>query len=459
MENFNYSNLLCRITGDRGFNDSFNRTWCNTLWDTALCWPQTLANVVVTLQCPKNIPGVNTKQNATRVCDENGTWNEKANYTSCFTDDYKINVTSILAFNEENHRNISDLIINIIYHFGFCISTVALAVAFCIFSGFRNLRCLRNKIHCHLIMSFILRNIIWLAMRHSIEHVAVHKPHLEWLCKALVTAFNYFQSTNFYWMFVEGLHLHMIVVWTYSSEKLQLWHFKLIGWGIPLPLILVWALLKAHFENNSCWIAVPMSNFDYIHCVPVFLVLFANVIFFISIIWILIVKLRMANSPEAVDYRKAVKGALVLLPLLGITYVMFILQPSASSISSVILIYTDTILQSFQGLFVAVFYCFLNSEVRHTIQMKLNCFPSTLRFRNVSVTRSSRVSTTCLHKQTTTSTLSSPISHELLSPNYRPHYDLTPSSSIGDRSLTLFSDSDTENNALYPQPSFSDTHM
>lgn len=34
---------------------------------------------------------------------------------------------------------------------------------------FRNLRCPRNKIHCHLIVTFILRNLVWVVMNNVLQ--------------------------------------------------------------------------------------------------------------------------------------------------------------------------------------------------------------------------------------------------------------------------------------------------
>ena len=55
--------------------------------------------------------------------------------------------------------------------------------------------------------------------------------HIQWLCKALTGTFNFANSTNFFWMFVEGLYLHIIIVWTYSADKIRLWYLIVIGWG------------------------------------------------------------------------------------------------------------------------------------------------------------------------------------------------------------------------------------
>lgn len=46
--------------------------------------------------------------------------------------------------------------------------------------------------------------------------------------------------------------------------------------------------------------------------------------------------------------RKAVKATLVLLPLLGITYMLFFVNPGEDEISRIVFIYFNSFLESFQ---------------------------------------------------------------------------------------------------------------
>lgn len=55
-----------------------------------------------------------------------------------------------------------------------------------------------------------------------------------------------------------------------------------------------------------------------------------------------------SQSSGACFCRKAVKATLVLLPLLGITYMLFFVNPGEDDIAQIVFIYFNSFLQSFQ---------------------------------------------------------------------------------------------------------------
>ena len=65
-------------------------------------------------------------------------------------------------------------------------------------------------------------------------------------------------------------------------------------------------------------------------------------------------------------YRKAVRAALFLLPLLGITHSLEMFEPPLDRPAAVFGCYTIVLalLDSFQGFYISVLYCFLNQEVK-----------------------------------------------------------------------------------------------
>ncbi|CAH1397259.1 unnamed protein product [Nezara viridula] len=193
-------------------------------------------------------------------------------------------------------------------------------------------------------------------------------------CLVLFTLLHYFLLTNFFWMFVEGLYLYMLVVETFTRENIGLRAYLAIGWGSPIPVIIVWIIARTTVQDpNASVIGVPetmnqctmmyTSMTDWIYIIPVLVVLVVNLLFLCMIMWVLITKLRSANNAETEQYRKGSKALLVLIPLLGITYILLIAGPNTEVYHLI-----RAVLLSTQGLTVGLLYCFLNTEVQNTIR-------------------------------------------------------------------------------------------
>ena len=62
----------------------------------------------------------------------------------------------------------------------------------------------------------------------------------------------------------------------------------------------------------------------------------------------LITKLRSTNSAETQQYKKATKALLVLLPLLGVTYILVIAPPTDYGVLAQVFAYLQAVLISTQ---------------------------------------------------------------------------------------------------------------
>uniref|UniRef100_A0A803VJ16 Vasoactive intestinal peptide receptor 1 n=1 Tax=Ficedula albicollis TaxID=59894 RepID=A0A803VJ16_FICAL len=236
----------------------------------------------------------------------------------------------------------------------------------------RKLHCTRNYIHMHLFMSFIMRAIavfikdVILFESGESEHCFVSSVG----CKAMMVFFQYCVMANFFWLLVEGLYLHTLLVISFFSERKYFWWYILIGWGAPSVFITAWTIVRIYFFDVGCWEEVVESPFWWIIKTPILVSILVNFILFICIIRILVQKLHSPDvgHNETSQYSRLAKSTLLLIPLFGIHYIMFAFFPD--NFKAEVKLVFELVVGSFQGFVVAVLYCFLNGEVQAELKRK-----------------------------------------------------------------------------------------
>ncbi|XP_036453155.1 parathyroid hormone/parathyroid hormone-related peptide receptor [Colossoma macropomum] len=364
--------------------------FCLPEWDGIVCWPEGAPGRTVSTACPEYIYDFNHKGHAYRRCDLNGSWelatsNNKtwANYSEC--------AKFLSHYNQSQEREVFDRLY-LIYTIGYSISLGSLMVAVVILGYFRRLHCTRNYIHMHLFVSFMLRAISIFVkdvvlysgvaleetdrvtvedLKSITEAPPANKAQFVG-CKIAVTLFLYFLATNYYWILVEGLYLHSLIFMTFFSDRKYLWGFTLIGWGVPAMFVTVWASVRATLADTECW-DLSAGNLKWIVQIPILTAIVVNFLLFLNIIRVLATKLRESNAGRCdsrQQYRKLLKSTLVLMPLFGVHYIVFMAMPytEVSGVPWQIQMHYEMLFNSFQGFFVAIIYCFCNGEVQAEIK-------------------------------------------------------------------------------------------
>ncbi|XP_076808507.1 corticotropin-releasing factor receptor 2-like [Clavelina lepadiformis] len=369
--------------------------------------------------------------NATRKCESDGRWS-RINFTAC-------RPIPALGDPAENYVNTHLKIVVMITYVGRGLSLFTLVIAFLLFWRLRSIRCWRNIIHWNLATSLILQNVIWLI--HSFftsyqtrkNNETIAQVWFQVLCRVLAAISIYSQVATYCWMFVEGVYLHMMVVMAYTYDRFSIKLYMALGWGksglitvalinisipilrvsgfrptvsseeriilhhtfiffcrsTPIPITVIWAVLKAVYEDKECWMQNPTDTWvEYFYQIPIFVLFAINALIMVNVVRILVTKLIKQNSLESAQtYSKAVKAAFFLFNLLGITYILFFLSPGDGA-GEIAFFYVNAIFQSFQGFLVCLIYCLSNSEILNAIgrnwrkwrhNTRLPCFEKDLR--------------------------------------------------------------------------------
>ncbi|ERE72588.1 vasoactive intestinal polypeptide receptor [Cricetulus griseus] len=346
---------------------------CSGVWDNITCWRPADIGETVTVPCPKVFSNFYSRPgNISKNCTSDG-WSET------FPD-----FIDACGYNdpEDESKITFYILVKAIYTLGYSVSLMSLTTGSIIICLFRKLHCTRNYIHLNLFLSFMLRAISVLVkdsvLYSSSGTLRCHDQPASWVgCKLSLVFFQYCIMANFYWLLVEGLYLHTLLVAVLPPSRCFL-AYLLIGWGIPSVCIGAWTATRLSLEDTGCWDTNDQSIPWWVIRMPILISIvnpepgaqlgpphqsLINKMLHSRILWRHLLKggYILPDDPSFV-WRRLAKSTLLLIPLFGVHYMVFAAFPIG--ISSTYQILFELCVGSFQGLVVAVLYCFLNNEVQ-----------------------------------------------------------------------------------------------
>ncbi|XP_042222741.1 corticotropin-releasing factor receptor 1-like isoform X2 [Homarus americanus] len=340
--------------------------YCNATWDSLYCWPATKAGTTVNESCTtvfSDVPDFRDPDAlAFRECDRSGSWlwGDWTNYSQCL--------------NVIEHQATSWVVDSVRYiiFLGALLSLVTLTITIFIFTYYRTLECDRLRVHRNLVVSLIIHFLVMVVLSEPfISHRQTRTYRdVDWLCKTLLALRMYAQMASINWMFVEGLFLHSRLTCNVFDSGAPFTLYYIIGWGAPLVFILAWATTMSLRYPVHCWQGYGGLLYVWILVAPMVTALMINLVFLVNIIRILVTKLRASDAVETTQVRKAIRATAVLFPLLGITNLLFSVNPGGKGDLEGAYMLTNALLQSSQGVFVSVLYCFMSSDVRELLRKR-----------------------------------------------------------------------------------------
>ncbi|XP_061632849.1 calcitonin gene-related peptide type 1 receptor-like isoform X2 [Phyllopteryx taeniolatus] len=354
------------VRGDNHRKSQTMGPMCNMTWDGWLCWDETEAGLLTEQSCPDYYKDFDPYALASKVCTETGNWWRHPESNRTWT-----NFTNCQA-NTTHHGTVrtNQISLNIrgfsgmfccemlsfqvaMTHFylvmiGHGLSLVSLIISLGIFFHFKSLSCQRITLHKNLFVSFVLNSVITVVWLTKVAKKQGYTYNDSASCKLLMFIHLYLLSCNYFWMLCEGIYLHTLIVVAVFAEKQHLMWYYLLGWGFPLVPALLHSIARHCYYNDKCWVSSDTSLLYIIHG-PICAALVA----------------------ESSLYMRAVRATLILIPLLGIQFVLLPYKPQEHWVSEIYL-YVMEILMHYQGLLVSTIFCFFNGEVQSVLRRHWN---------------------------------------------------------------------------------------
>ncbi|XP_017774015.1 PREDICTED: latrophilin Cirl isoform X3 [Nicrophorus vespilloides] len=268
------------------------------------------------------------------------------------------------------------LALQIVTYVGCIISVICLILAIITFQLFRGLKSDRTTIHSNLCVCLLIAEVLFLA--------GIGRTENQIACGVIAAVMQYVFLCAFAWMFFEGFHLYVMLIEVFEAEKSRVRWYYIIAYGAPMLIVGISVLVNfshGYGTEQYCWLR-PGNQFIYSFVVPVGAVLLFNLIFLLMAITKMC---RHANATVSMKNKEQsrlastsgkeenalqtkihahlswIKGAIVLVFLLGLTWTFGFLYLDKET---VVMAYIFAILNTLQGFFIFIFHCVQNEKVR-----------------------------------------------------------------------------------------------
>ncbi|KAM6922079.1 adhesion G protein-coupled receptor D2 [Xenentodon cancila] len=306
-------------------------------------------------------------------------------FTSCLCN-HTTNFALLMKYLESKWSPEDELILSKLTFIGSGASLCALVVTLMLFTVLDIPKSDRTSIHKNLFIALICAQVILLCSGSAI--------HNKVACTLVAALLHLFFMAAFSWMLVEGLLLWSKVVAVNLNEDHHMKYYYLIGWGLPILIVTI-TLASAsgnYSADGYCWLTVE-NGIIWGFAGPVIFIIMVNILVLTRVVIITIstakrrsIMLALGTSPVEQAYeqfRAAMKAVLVLLPILGLTWLCGVLVPF-----SIVMAYIFILLNSLQGLFIFLIYGVYNTEVRSTVN-RMKERRKALNFSNCASSRPS----------------------------------------------------------------------
>ncbi|XP_017332869.1 adhesion G-protein coupled receptor D2 [Ictalurus punctatus] len=338
--------------------------------------------------------------NVSSVAPSVSDWSDKGcrvlysgpNLTSCFCN-HTTNFAILMNYMEPRWSEEEAMVLSKLTFIGSGASLCALVVTLMLLTVLDIPKSERTSIHKNLFISLAFAQIVLLCSGSAV--------HNKVACTMVAALLHLFFMAAFSWMLVEGLLLWSKVVTVNMSEDRHMKYYYLIGWGLPVLIVSI-TLASASGDYSAdkyCWLSVH-NGVIWSFVGPVIFIIMVNMMVLTRVVFITIStakrrSLMMADSSSPIEQvseqiRAGVKAVLVLMPILGLTWLCGVLVPF-----SIIIAYIFILLNSLQGLFIFLIYGVYNTEIRSTV----NRIKERRKARNFSICGSSRLSSSITNSQ------------------------------------------------------------
>lgn len=337
---------------------------CPVVWDAWSCFPKTPVNTNATLPCSSQAyqsPDKVCTLKSKKECSWNETyqlalWNQQTDYSGC--------AIAPVYLKRYNYHVVALYV---------CIAcSIPAIIIFLAIPIFRETN--RVILHRNLLIAIVIRNIVTilskkLIMIDALLPVSVSNNVLERNtvgCRILTFFVSATTNSTYACMLVDGYYLHKVIVRTFAKEPQLVTLYGAVAVLTFLPS-LIWVSVVASNNRTSCW-AVDSNGEQWAVDSFRVVILLINTVLLLDIIRVMVSKMRQGGTTR--QTKAAFRATLFLIPLFGlhifITAKKIVINDTC--LAEDIYDYFRYTMEASQGIFVALLFCYANTEVHNELK-------------------------------------------------------------------------------------------
>lgn len=338
-------------------------TQCPVIWDGWSCFPQTQVNTTQTLPCssqayqsPDKVCTLKSKKDCLWNSNiSQAIWNQQTDYTGCaiapvYLKRYNYHVTALL------------------------VCTVCCMPAIIIFLAIPVFRdTLRVVLHRNLLIAIVVRNVLTIMAKKLVIIDALLSTDLSHhvmennsvACRVLAFFVGAATNATFACMLMDGYYLHKVIVRTFAKNPQLITIYGVTAVLTLLPSI-IWVSVVASHHRESCWMVDTNGEQWSVDSFRV-VILVINTLLLMDIIRVMLFKMKQKGPTK--QTKVAFRATLFLIPLFGlhifITAKKIVINDTC--LAEDVYDYFRYTMEASQGICVALFFCYANSEVHYEV--------------------------------------------------------------------------------------------
>ncbi|XP_033109631.1 uncharacterized protein LOC117110909 isoform X8 [Anneissia japonica] len=232
------------------------------------------------------------------------------------------------------------------------ISLIGLLATFITYSCFKKFRkSTRGIIHCNFTASIMLLQTVFI--------FGINKTENEYVCMAVTIGLHTAALSTFTWMLGEAVFIAFKVLRTTPSTYNNIKYYLLVCYSVPVVIVGLTLTIRTleYRDPDICWLN-SKYGLRWAFVFPAIVILLINCVILGMVVKCIYIRSEFNNSSiHDSSMKKSLKGALILIPLFGISW---LIGPFFSV--SFLMEYLFCIINGLQGFFIFLIYVVFDKE-------------------------------------------------------------------------------------------------